>query len=116
MILKGRQIFDHIENEESLPAKIYNKAVIHRRIHPKKEPECLTCQGLFAYLPSGFNQNSIHYSKKETFVSDDSFYVKENNEREKAIARLVFNGQTIKKEKKVKEKRKSRSSFVLKFK
>lgn len=77
MILKGRQIFSHIENTESLPAKLYGLAVQHTILHKDQNKTCDVCEGLFKYLPPGFNKEEVFYERNGVIIST----VKDSRER-----------------------------------
>jgi hypothetical protein len=61
MILKGRQIFSHLEGKVNIASYFYTLAVRHAKEHPRKVFDCIKCELFFSKVPPNFGSRSFDY-------------------------------------------------------
>lgn len=105
MILKGRQIFSHLEDTESLPAKLYELAIRHVTWHKDRDKTCSICEGLFKYLPKGFNKEDVYYERETVKVAQITDVRYKSMFDEELVQKIISQRIARDKKKKPREKR-----------
>lgn len=85
-ILKGQQIFSHLEGQESLPAKLYSKAIRQARL--QRSGENILLSPVLEHLPITFGTGQPAYVRRNTFV--DGRGIQDDSWKKRKEPDLVF--------------------------